>query len=267
MLELLSLKTPFELMVAPNGARLTKLDHPKLPILINEISDTALACAEAGANAIHIHVRDSQNRHSLDPKIYAKTVKAIRSKTSIHLQISSEAAGIFNVYDQKYCLENSPVNDVSVSLSELERSPELFSGIYNNARIASIDIQHILYDAQDLKRLLKYYDAGIIPEETRRAIFVLGKYKKNQISSPKDISPFLEMLGNQKLQWSVCAFGLNEHQCLLEALNLGGDVRIGFENNTKSNDGTVFENNESSVETFVEAADKIGFKPKGANNE
>jgi uncharacterized protein (DUF849 family) len=48
---------------------------------------------------------------------------------------------------------------------------------------------------------------------------------------------------------------------------LGGDVRIGFENNTKSNDGTVFENNESSVETFVEAADKIGFKPKGANNE
>jgi hypothetical protein len=61
MLELLSLKTPFELMVAPNGARLTKLDHPKLPILINEISDTALACAEAGANAIHIHVRDSQN--------------------------------------------------------------------------------------------------------------------------------------------------------------------------------------------------------------
>ena len=39
MLELLSLKTPFELMVAPNGARLTKLDHPKLPILINEISD------------------------------------------------------------------------------------------------------------------------------------------------------------------------------------------------------------------------------------
>ena len=51
MLDLLSLKTPFELMVAPNGARLTKLDHPKLPILINEISDTALACAEAGANA------------------------------------------------------------------------------------------------------------------------------------------------------------------------------------------------------------------------
>ena len=172
------MKTPFELMVAPNGARLTKLDHPKLPILIDEISDTALACAKVGANAIHLHVRDSQNRHTLDPKIYEKTVKAIKSKTSIHLQISSEAAGVFNVYDQKHCLENSPVNDVSVSLSELERSPELFSEIYNNARIAGIDIQHILYDAQELKRLLKYYDRGTIPEESRRAIFVLGKYKK-----------------------------------------------------------------------------------------
>ena len=196
-----------------------------------------------------------------------KTVKAIKSKTSIHLQISSEAAGVFNVYDQKHCLENSPVNDVSVSLSELERSPELFSEIYNNARIAGIDIQHILYDAQELKRLLKYYDRGTIPEESRRAIFVLGKYKKNQISSPKDINPFLEMLGNQKLQWSVCAFGLNEHRCLLETLNLGGNVRIGFENNTMSNDGTVFANNESSVKEFVKAADRIGFKPRGANNE
>ena len=261
------MKTPFELMVAPNGARLTKLDHPKLPILIDEISDTALACAKVGANAIHLHVRDSQNRHTLDPKIYEKTVKAIKSKTSIHLQISSEAAGVFNVYDQKHCLENSPVNDVSVSLSELERSPELFSEIYNYARIAGIDIQHILYDAQELKRLLKYYDRGTIPEESRRAIFVLGKYKKNQISSPKDINPFLEMLGNQKLQWSVCAFGLNEHRCLLETLNLGGNVRIGFENNTMSNDGTVFANNESSVKEFVKAADRIGFKPRGANNE
>jgi len=267
ILELLILKTPFELMVAPNGARLTKLDHPKLPISTDEISETALKCAQVGANAIHLHIRDSNNHHSLDTNIYKKTVEAIRSKTSIHLQISSEAAGIFNVDEQKKCLENSPVNDVSVALREIERSPELIKVIYNTAKKDGIDIQHILYDDQDLKRLLKYFDEGIIPKSSRRVIFVLGKYNLDQVSFPKDINPFLTMLGAQKLNWSVCAFGLNEHKCLLEALNLGGNVRVGFENNTKSEDGAFFANNESSVEKFIKAADRIGFQPKRSGYE
>ena len=126
------------------------------------------------------------------------------------------------------------------ALREIERSPELIKVIYNTAKKDGIDIQHILYDDQDLKRLLKYFDEGIIPKNSRRVIFVLGKYNLNQISFPKDINPFLTMLGAQKLNWSVCAFGLNEHKCLLEALNLGGNVRVGFENNTKSEDGAFF---------------------------
>ena len=261
------MKTSFELMVAPNGARLTKLDHPKLPISIEEISETALGCAKAGANAIHLHIRDSNNHHSLDTHIYKKTVEAIKSKTSIHLQISTEAAGIFDVNEQKKCLENSPVNDVSVALNEIEQSPASIKEIYNTAKSNSIDIQHILYNDKDLKRLLKYFEDGIIPEHTRRVLFVLGKYNVDQISFPKDINPFLRMLGNQKLNWSVSAFGLNEHKCLLEALNLGGNVRIGFENNTKSEDGTIFANNESSIEKFIKAADRIGFKPRRSEHE
>ncbi|MFC3119632.1 3-keto-5-aminohexanoate cleavage protein [Jhaorihella thermophila] len=33
------------------------------------------------------------------------------------------------------------------------------------------------------------------------------------------------------MDWTVCAFGPAEHACLLQALRLGGNVRIGFENN------------------------------------
>ena len=59
------------LMVAPNGATKTKADHPALPVTIPEIVACAEACARAGADGIHAHVRDAEGRHVLDAGLYA----------------------------------------------------------------------------------------------------------------------------------------------------------------------------------------------------
>ena len=61
--------TPF-LMVAPNGAMRGKADHPALPVTIPETVETARACFQAGADALHLHIRDDQGRHTLDPGRY-----------------------------------------------------------------------------------------------------------------------------------------------------------------------------------------------------
>ncbi len=64
-------------MVAPNGARRTKADHPRLPVAVDEIVSEAKACLEAGATALHAHVRDDQGRHSLDPGRYRELLSAL----------------------------------------------------------------------------------------------------------------------------------------------------------------------------------------------
>ena len=56
---------PF-LMVAPNGARRGKADHASLPLTLAETLATARACHAAGADALHLHVRDEAGAHSLD---------------------------------------------------------------------------------------------------------------------------------------------------------------------------------------------------------
>ena len=48
------------IMVAPNGARLTKADHPTLPVTIEETVAAALAARAAGADGLHAHVRDAK---------------------------------------------------------------------------------------------------------------------------------------------------------------------------------------------------------------
>ena len=53
------------LMVAPNGARPMKKDHPEVPITVAEIVKTGKACFDSGADAIHFHMRDKNGKHVL----------------------------------------------------------------------------------------------------------------------------------------------------------------------------------------------------------
>jgi uncharacterized protein (DUF849 family) len=257
------MKTPFQLMVAPNGARLTKADHKALPITPLEVAQTARACEKAGATAIHVHARDAFGAHSLDPEIYADTIEKIKACSKIAIQISTESAGIFDVDVQRNCLAKVPATDASVSLREIARDPQQFCEIYAMAAARGIDVQHILYNADEVTELLSCFERHEIAPQSRRAIFVLGRYSVDQRSTPADLKPFVRALGKDHLNWSACAFGMEEHNCLLAALDQGGHVRIGFENNRLAPDGQVFKDNAASVSAFVEAASQAGFQPQG----
>lgn len=249
-------------MVAPNGARLTKADHPALPMTAAETAQTAHACALAGATAIHVHVRDASGAHSLDPARYAETIQQIQALTNINIQVSTEAAGIFDVTAQRDCLSKVTACDASVSLREIAREPDRLCDTYAMVDARGIDVQHILYSADEVTQLLRHFDRNEIPQQSRRAIFVLGRYSDGQVSSPSDLDPFLNSLGTDTLNWSVCAFGANEQACLIAALHQGGNVRVGFENNRIAPDGSLFSDNAAAVASLVAAAAKAGFKPK-----
>ena len=89
-------KTPIHalptIMVAPNGARRTKSDHPALPITIEELVETAMACQQAGADGLHAHVRDADGRHILDAGLYNELLAELNSATpDLYIQITTEA--------------------------------------------------------------------------------------------------------------------------------------------------------------------------------
>lgn len=253
--------TPFDLMVAPNGARLQKTDHPAVPISNDEIVEAACRCERAGATSVHVHVREQKGLHSLDAARYGEVVRSLTERTKLRIQISTEAADIFDVAAQLRCLSEVPASDASVSLREISRAPELFEKLYATAVQREIDVQHILYSPEEVTELLRRFENGSIPEQNRRAIFVLGRYAADQQSDVADLSPFLKAKGNNNLNWSVCAFGRAEQECLMAALEEGGHARIGFENNRTAPNGSLFESNEASVAAFVERAARAGFRP------
>jgi uncharacterized protein (DUF849 family) len=89
-------------------------------------------------------------------------------------------------------------------------------------------------------------------------IFVLGQYNPPVPAQPSDLDAFLASTSGMGLTWSVCAFGLEEHACLLEAIRLGGNVRIGFENNIHTPEGKLLPSNAASVRALLDTACREG---------
>ncbi|KIC12642.1 aminotransferase class-III [Leisingera sp. ANG-M1] len=246
-------------MVAPNGARRTRGDHAQLPVTPEQTAQTAAACFAAGAQALHLHVRDDAGRHSLEAGRYREALDAVReSAPGMAVQITTESAGIYDVAAQLACLEALRPAAASVSVREMARDPQLAARAYALSAEAGTQVQHILYGSDCIAQLSAWYQDGTVPGAMRDAIFVLGKYTPPVLAQPDGLAAFRDATAEMRLNWTVCAFGRHEHACLLAAVAAGGDVRIGFENNIETPEGGLLADNAASVAAFVQAAKAQG---------
>ena len=129
--------------VAPNGARKTKQDHARLPITAKELAVTAANCLAAGACMIHLHVRDRQQRHTLDPNKYQEAITAIRNAVGAELiiQITTEAAGIYQPWQQIQTVKAMKPEAISLAIREIcpagteeSEAAEFFECLYRERR-------------------------------------------------------------------------------------------------------------------------------------
>ena len=248
-------------MVAPNGARKTQQDHPALPMSPAELAEEAWACQQAGASAIHLHVRDSDNKHSLDVGRYREAIAAIREKcgAGIFIQATTEAVGIYTAAEQmKMVLELQPPS-VSLAIREIVVEGEEAAAAAFLAEVEALGIlpQYILYDSNDVENFNRLREQGVVPSGPAFLLFVLGRYAKDQVSRPTDLLPFLAVR-EESDAWAVCAFGPLEHAAASTAIAMGGHVRVGFENNLMLKNGKMAAGNADLVQQVFQVSEAIG---------
>jgi Uncharacterized conserved protein len=111
------------IMVAPNGARRTRQDHAQIPVTDDELVQTANACFEAGASALHAHIRNADQTHLLNAARYQQLIhKKNQIVPHMRIQVTSEAAGLYASDQQIALLETLEAPWVSLSS---ERSVEI----------------------------------------------------------------------------------------------------------------------------------------------
>ena len=241
------------IIVAPNGAKKTQRDHPALPITPQEIVNDVIACRDAGAAMVHLHARDKQGHHSLAIDDNLETLSAVQSAVgnSIIIQLTTEAIGQYKPVEQMELIQETRPEAASFALKELipddsylPIAEAFFHWVSENGIIA----QYILYSEADLKRYVDLIQKGILPNKNHHLLFVLGRYHKQLQSVPTDLIPMLsEQVLMTKKPWATCAFGVNEQKCLVSAMLMGGDIRVGFENNHLTNQGLLAKSNAQQV--------------------
>ena len=253
---------PLIVTVAPNGAYKQPTDHPAVPITPAALATTAKDCLDAGAAMLHMHIRDAQGRHSLDVEGYREAQRVVRQAVgdAMVIQVTSEAAGVYQAPAQIAMVEALQPEAVSIGLREIDK-PEIgeaglqrfFSGLAQRRTM----VQVILYDVPDLRRWQALRAGGVVPDAPWFLLFVLGRYSAGQTSSPRDLLPFLAAHEGPE-PWAVCAFGAAENTCITAATLFGGHARVGFENNLLRKDGSVAPDNTALVRQAVEAAAALG---------
>lgn len=254
---------PLIVAVAPNGARLTKADHPAIPITPDELARTAAECVEAGAAMIHLHVRDKDRRHTLDADAYKAAIAAVRRAVGdrIVIQATSEAVGVYKPDEQMAMVRAVRPEAVSLAVREIvpdaasEKAAAEFLAWVAKERICP---QYILYSDDDVRRFADLRARGVVPGARPFVLYVLGRYAKGQVSAPTDLLPFLAARDDASVPWGMCAFGVRENACAVAAAALGGHVRVGFENNRLLPDGATAPDNAASVALVVAATRAMG---------
>lgn len=258
------MNSPIVISVAPNGSYKTKKDHPNLPISPEDLALEAVNCQKAGAALIHLHVRDKEQKHTIDVAPYKEAISAIKESLGdkIIIQATTEATGIFTPQQQMAMVRSLKPEAISIAIKELmpEKANEDEAKEFLEWMLGEkISPQYVLYSAQELERFFRLKGEGIIPGKKQFVLLVLGRYSAGQESSPKDLEPFIEVYNkhnDKDVTWAVCAFGKSEAMCMLDATQKGGHVRIGFENNMYLSDGTLAVSNAALIRQFKELCEQ-----------
>jgi 3-keto-5-aminohexanoate cleavage enzyme len=259
---MMSERKPVAIAVAPNGGRRTQADHPALPLTPAGLARVAAECREAGAAMIHTHVRDRDGGHLLDAEAYRAAIAAIRAEVGdLVLQITSESLGRYRPEEQMAVVRETRPEAVSLALRELApdaAAEPAFAEFLSWLKRERVAPQIILYAPEEAARLAEMQQRGLVPWNEIPVLYVLGRYVAGQTSLPADLLPFLAPDAPRFRSWMACAFGRHEAACALAAALLGGDVRVGFENNLLLPDGGVAGGNADLVRAVAEPLTRTG---------
>lgn len=254
-------------MVAPNGARRGKADHPALPITPEELAEAAQDAIAAGAAAVHLHVRDDDGRHSLDPDRYEAAIAAIRARVGREpvIQISTESAGLYGPEEQIGLVRALWPEAVSVAIRELlpdddpatERRARVFFWELAEARVWT---QFILYDRTDIARWQRLREREVIAAARPFVLLVLGR-GASMARLPEMLAALDPADPARPVDWMVCGFDRMELPAAAVALALGGHVRVGFENNLHLADGRLAPGNAALLEQLAPLWRSLGRRP------
>lgn len=232
--------------------------HPAMPITPAQIADACVEAAKAGASVAHIHVRDPETGDgSRDPKLFKEVVDRVRqSGSDIVLNLTCGLGAFFlpDPEDEARGLPESDVIPVAERVRHLEEClPEIASLDITTGNQVEGKLEFVyLNTTRTLRAMAKrFQELGVKPE---LEVFSAGDilFGKSLITDGLiDGVPLFQMvlgvlwgapattetmiyqrnLIPENAQWAAFGIARDEMPMVAQSALLGGNVRVGLEDN------------------------------------
>ena len=99
---------PVVLTVAVTGADVFRENNPNIPYTTEEIADSSIEAADAGATVAHLHVREDDGTPSGRPELFKDVIERIRAGCDLLTMVSTGGANDMTIEERTTGLEAKP---------------------------------------------------------------------------------------------------------------------------------------------------------------
>ena len=269
---------------AVTGSGDTTGKSDKVPITPQQIADSCIEAAEAGAAIVHIHVRNPKTGvPARDPALYAKVVDIIReSKVDMVINFTAGMGGdlVFGSAEEPLPLKDEGTDMVGASerldhvrniLPEIctidcgtmnfceggyvmTNTPAVLKEMAAQVQALGVKPEIECFDTGHLQLAIWLKNQGLIDDPVMIQLCMGIPW-----GAPDDLHTFLAMTSSIPEDWTFSAFSISRNQLPYVALAVlaGGNIRVGLEDNIYLKRG-VLASNADLVKKAVQTAEGMG---------
>jgi 3-keto-5-aminohexanoate cleavage enzyme len=252
---------PVVITAALVGAETMRSHTPHVPYTPVEIAEEAHRCRMAGASMVHVHGRRPDGLPTQDRETFQAILEEVRSRCDVLVQFSTGGAVGMPVEERIEALNLCP-DMATLTTGTVNFGDEIFVNSMPMIRqIAAALQQH------RIRPEIEIFDTGMVDTALRLVReellelpahfdFVLG-VPGGMGARVENLVFLVEMLP-VGCTWSVAGIGRHELPLAYAALEMGGHVRVGLEDNIFLEKGRLALGSYELVEKVVEAALLMG---------
>ena len=236
------------------GAEVTKKQNPNVPYTIEEMVREAKSAYNAGAAIIHVHVRKDDGTPTQDRERFRVVMDAIRAELPDVIMIPSTGGATGMKPEERLQPTELFPEMATLDCGTCNFGDEIFDNTMPTMRAFGkrmiengIKPEYECFEMGHLDTILTMARKGEVPGAPMQFNFVLGV-------------PGCTPATVQNLAWLVNGIpvGRSAFTLAAPAIVMGGNVRVGFEDNLYLSRGVLAKSNGELVEKVVRMATELG---------
>lgn len=255
------------------GAEVTKEQNPNVPYTVEEIVREAKSAVDAGAAIVHLHVRWDDGTPTQDRGRFQECEEAILKVCPNVILIPSTGGAVGMTPDERLqSTDTDPLPEMAtLDCGTCNFGDEIFDNTMPTMRAFgkrmlenNIKPEYECFELGHIDTILGMAKKGEVPGAPMQFNFVLGVHGCTP-ASVENLAFFASKIPAGST-WTVSGVGRAAWTMAAAAIAMGGNVRVGFEDNLYLSKGVLAQSNGELVAKVVRIANELG-RPIASSDE